>query len=127
MRKQDLQRLYALPVQVAGKAHAYSEERVLRFASEVRAATAEQLAHAAASTPGLGDPAGPAHVGEGATAPEELQPCVYFLPGAHLRACWRCRLCSAPRSLDPVRSSCAHAHKVLPACAGWRDCQYQAS
>ena len=77
----------ALPVQVAGKAHTYSEERVLRFADDVCAAVAEQLAHAAAgSRSGSAGPAhgsaGPAHVEEGATAPEELQPCVYFLPGA---------------------------------------------
>lgn len=73
-------------MQVAGKAHAYSEERVLRFAGEVRAAAAEQLAHAAAGTPGPGGPArgpaGPGHAQEGVAAPEELQPCVYFLPGA---------------------------------------------
>ena len=77
-------------MQVAGKAHAYSEERMLRFAGEVRAAAAEQLAHAAAGGPGAEapprGPAGPGHAQEGAAAPEELQPCVYFLPGAHLRA-----------------------------------------
>ena len=77
-------------MQVAGKAHAFSGERVLRFAGEVRAAAAEQLAHAAAGEPGPGEPSqgltGPGHAQEGAAAPEELQPCVYFLPGAHLRA-----------------------------------------
>ena len=62
---------------------------MLRFADEVCAATAERLAHAAAGRPGSLAPAqgsaGPAHMEDVAAASEELQPCVYFLPGAHPR------------------------------------------
>ncbi|KAK9840933.1 hypothetical protein WJX81_001084 [Elliptochloris bilobata] len=106
---------------VAGEAHAYSEERVLRFADEVRLATAEQLAHAAAGGPAgypvggrggpAGDSAGSAHAAEAGSAPEELQPCVYFLPGRRsgdqVEQWGQVRVAAAFESPDTLQSALA--------------------
>lgn len=78
------------PTKVAGEAHEYSEARVLSFAAEVRAAAAELLSRGAAEGAAGGRTQGSGEAADGVAAapsPEELQPCVYFLPGAHAQDC----------------------------------------
>ena len=63
---------------------------MLSFAAEVRAAAVELLSRGAAEGAAGGRAQGSGEAADAAAAapsPEELQPCVYFLPGAFVQYC----------------------------------------